>query len=203
MYEGILQDLIDELGKLPGVGPKMAQRIAVHILQSDPETPKKLAELLLILQDRVNFCEMCGTVSEEAQCRICRDPRRDVSQICVVEESKDVIAIERSREFNGRYHVLGGSINPSQDIGPGQLRIKELITRLQDGAVLEVIIATDPDMEGEATSTYLARHLGPLGVTVSRIATGLQMGGDLEYADEVTIGRALSGRRIISQGGIS
>lgn len=203
MYEGILQDLIDELGKLPGVGPKMAQRIAMHLLQTDPTTPKKIADLLVALQDQVAFCEMCGTVSQEQLCRICRDPRREDSTICVVEEPKDVIAIERSREFNGRYHVLGGSINPTMDMGPGQLRIKELITRLQDVKVKEVIIAVDPDLEGEATTSYLARQLAPLGVTISRIATGIQLGGNIEYADEATIGRALSGRRIISQGEIS
>lgn len=195
MYEGIVQDLIDELGRLPGIGPKSAQRLAFHILQAEETDVRRLALLLNEVKDKVKFCEECGNVSEEEMCRICRDPRRDPSLICVVEEPKDVIAIERTREFRGKYHVLGGAINPMDGIGPDSLRIKELMTRLADGTVVEVIIATDPNLEGEATATYLSRMLVPLGLTVSRLASGLPVGGDLEYADEVTLGRAFAGRR--------
>ena len=195
MYEGAIQDLIDALGRLPGVGPKSAQRIAFHILQSEPETAAALVEAIRTVKEKVRFCSECGNVSEEEQCRICRDPRRDNTAICVVEESKDVIAIERTREFRGKYHVLGGAISPIDGIGPEQLRIRELMTRLADSAVTEVILATDPNLEGEATATYLARLLKPLGLSVSRLASGLPVGGDLEYADEVTLGRAFEGRR--------
>ena len=197
MYEGVVQDLIDELGRLPGVGPKSAQRIAFHILQTDPTDVRRLAEILVEVKEKVRFCVVCGNVAEEEQCRICRDPRRDVSSICVVEESKDVVAIERTREFKGRYHVLGGAISPIEGIGPDQLRIKELMTRLADGSVTEVILAMDPNLEGEATATYLTRFLAGMGLRVTRLASGLPVGGDLEYADEVTLGRAFEGRRSV------
>jgi recombination protein RecR len=197
MYEGAIQDLIDELGRLPGVGPKSAQRIAFHILQSESIDIQRLVEAIREVKERVKFCEICGNVSEDMQCRICRDPKRELHAICVVEESKDVQAIEKTREFRGRYHVLGGAISPIEGIGPENLRIKELMARLADGAVTEVILATDPNLEGEATATYLARLLKPLGLTVSRLASGLPVGGDLEYADEVTLGRAFEGRRTI------
>jgi recombination protein RecR len=195
MYEGIIQDLIDELGRLPGVGPKSAQRIAFHIIQSDRVDVSRLAEVLKTVKERVKFCATCGNISEEELCRICRDPRRDNSSICVVEESKDVLAIEKTREFKGKYHVLGGAISPIDGIGPENLRIKELMTRLAQTQINEVIIATDPNLEGEATATYLTRLIKPLGVKVSRLASGLPVGGDLEYADEITLGRAFEGRR--------
>ena len=197
MYEGVIQDVIDALGRLPGVGPKGAQRIAFHLLKTDPEEVTTLAEALLALREKVRFCEVCGNVSQAEQCAVCRDPRRDPSQICVVEESKDVVAIERTREFRGRYHVLGGAISPMDGIGPDDRRIRELMARLADGTVTEVILATDPNLEGEATAAYLARLIGPLGLTVSRLASGLPVGGDLEFADEVTLGRACEGRRQI------
>lgn len=197
MYEGIVQDLIDELGRLPGVGPKSAQRIAFHLLQADPVDVRRLAEILVEVKEKVRFCSICGNVAEEETCRICRDPRRDASLLCVVEEPKDVVAIERTREFRGRYHVLGGAISPMDGIGPEQLRTRELMTRLADGSVLEVILATDPNLEGEATATYLTRLLRDLGLRVTRLASGLPVGGDLEYADEVTLGRAFEGRRAV------
>jgi recombination protein RecR len=195
VYEGVVQDLIDELGRLPGVGPKSAQRIAFHVLQADPVDVRRLAHALVEVKDKVRFCAICGNVAEDVECRICRDPRRDLTVLCVVEEPKDVVAIERTREFRGRYHVLGGAISPIEGIGPDDLRVKELMTRLADGAITELIIATDPNLEGEATSTYLARLIKPLGLTVTRLASGLPVGGDLEYADEVTLGRAFEGRR--------
>lgn len=195
MYEGVVQDLIDELGRLPGVGPKSAQRIAFHILGADPEDVQRLADTLREVKEKVRFCSICGNVAETEQCRICLDPRRDLTVLCVVEESKDVVAIEKTREFRGRYHVLGGAISPIEGIGPDDLRIRELIARLSDGTIVEVILATDPNLEGEATATYLARMITPLGVQVSRLASGLPVGGDLEYADEVTLGRAFAGRR--------
>jgi recombination protein RecR len=195
MYEGVVQDLIDELGQLPGVGPKSAQRIAFHILQADPTDIRRLADILIEVKERVRFCAVCGNVAEEETCRICRDPRRDPSIICVVEESKDVVAIERTREFRGRYHVLGGAISPLEGIGPDQLRIRELLARLEDGSVSEIILATDPNIEGDATAAYLTRMLRPMGLQVTRLASGLPVGGDLEYADEVTLGRAFAGRR--------
>jgi recombination protein RecR len=198
VYEGAVQDLIDELGRLPGVGPKSAQRIAFHLLSADPVEVRRLADALIEVKERVRFCEVCGNVSQEDECRICRDPRRSLATICVVEEAKDVVAIERTREFRGRYHVLGGAINPIAGVGPDNLRIAQLMTRLADGSVTEVILATDPNVEGEATATYLARLLVPMGLTVSRLASGLPVGGDLEYADEVTLGRAFEGRRRIS-----
>ena len=197
MYEGAVQDLIDELGRLPGVGPKSAQRIAFHLLASDPADVRRLTDALTQVKEKVRFCEICGNVAEDVQCKICRDPRRNPSVICVVEEPKDVVAIERTREFRGRYHVLGGAINPIENVGPDDLRISQLMTRLADGAVIEVILATDPNIEGEATATYLSRLIGPMGVTVSRLASGLPVGGDLEYADEVTLGRAFEGRRVV------
>ncbi len=197
MYEGVVQDLIDELGRLPGVGPKSAQRIAFHLLAADPADVRRLAAVLTEVKERVRFCQTCGNVAEEDQCRVCRDPRRDRSVICVVEESKDVVAIEKTREFRGRYHVLGGAISPIEGIGPDDLRVKELMTRLADGAVTELILATDPNLEGEATATYLARLVKPMGLKVTRLASGLPVGGDLEYADEVTLGRAFEGRRLL------
>ncbi|HEV8055259.1 MAG TPA: recombination mediator RecR [Nocardioidaceae bacterium] len=195
MYEGIVQDLIDELGRLPGVGPKSAQRIAFHVLGADPLDVHRLAEVLVEVKDKVRFCATCGNVAQEERCRICRDPRRDDSVLCVVEESKDVVAIERTREYRGRYHVLGGAISPIEGVGPDDLRIRELMQRLADGVVTEVILATDPNLEGEATATYLTRLLRPLGLRVTRLASGLPVGGDLEYADEITLGRAFEGRR--------
>jgi len=197
VYEGIVQDLIDELGRLPGVGPKGAQRIAFYLLDADPVDVKRLAQVLAEAKDKVRFCSVCGNVAEEEQCRVCRDPRRDPSLLCVVEESKDVVAIEKTREFRGRYHVLGGAISPIDGIGPDQLRVRELMTRLADGEVTEIILATDPNLEGEATATYLTRMLRPLGLRVTRLASGLPVGGDLEYADEVTLGRAFEGRRSV------
>ncbi|WP_448058753.1 recombination mediator RecR [Cellulomonas hominis] len=198
MYEGAVQDLIDELGRLPGIGPKSAQRIAFHLLAAEPTDVRRLVDSITEVKARVRFCALCGNVAEEELCRICRDPRRSLAVICVVEEPKDVVAIERTREFRGRYHVLGGAINPIAGIGPDDLRIRDLMTRLADGTVTEVILAMDPNVEGEATATYLARMLVPMGLTVSRLASGLPVGGDLEYADEVTLGRAFEGRRRIS-----
>ncbi|GAB2761209.1 recombination mediator RecR [Nocardioides salsibiostraticola] len=195
MYEGVVQDLIDELGRLPGIGPKSAQRIAFHLLQAEETDVRRLAETLIEVKDKVKFCTICFNVSQDEQCRICRDPRRDPSVLAIVEEYKDVVAIERTREFKGRYHVLGGAISPIDGIGPEQLRIKELMTRLSDGAITELILATDPNLEGEATATYLTRLLRPMGLHVTRLASGLPVGGDLEYADEVTLGRAFVGRR--------
>jgi len=197
MYEGPVQDLIDELGRLPGVGPKSAQRIAFYLLAADPVDVRRLVTALTEVKDKVRFCVVCGNVSESDECRICRDPRRDATVICVVEEPKDVVAIERTREFRGRYHVLGGAISPIDGIGPDDLRIRELMSRLADGAVTEVVLATDPNLEGEATATYLTRLLRPMGLRVTRLASGLPVGGDLEYADEVTLGRAFEGRRSV------
>jgi recombination protein RecR len=197
MYEGAVQDLIDELGRLPGVGPKSAQRIAFHLLAAEQVDVERLAATLVRVKNEVRFCTICGNVAESEQCRICTDPRRDPSIICVVEEPKDVVAVERTREFRGRYHVLGGAISPIDGIGPDDLRIRELLTRLRDGQITELILATDPNLEGEATATYLARMINPMGLTVTRLASGLPVGGDLEYADEVTLGRAFSGRRRI------
>ena len=200
MYEGAVQNLIDELGRLPGVGPKSAQRIAFHILNADAADMARLANAISTVKTSVSFCEECGNVSETKLCTICRDERRDPSVLCVVEESKDVVAIERTRSFTGRYHVLGGAINPLAGVGPEQLRIRELVSRLADERIQEIILAMDPNLEGEATATYLSRMLVPLGVRLSRLASGLPVGGDLEYADEITLGRALEGRRVISEG---
>jgi recombination protein RecR len=197
MYEGAVQDLIDELGQLPGIGPKSAQRIAFHLLAAEAPDVERLAATLIRVKNEVKFCTVCGNVAQADVCRICGDVRRDLTVICVVEEPKDVVAIERTREFRGRYHVLGGAISPIDGIGPDDLRIRELLARLQDGTVTELILATDPNLEGEATATYLARMLVPMGLIVTRLASGLPVGGDLEYADEVTLGRAFSGRRRI------
>ena len=193
-----MQDLIDEFGRLPGIGPKSAQRIAFHILQTENFDVTKLAETLLVVRDKVRFCEICGNVTEQPTCSICRDPRRTPAVICVVEEAKDVVAIERTREFRGLYHVLGGAISPIDGVGPDDLRIRQLMPRLADGTVQEIIIATDPNLEGEATAAYLSRLLGAMEIRVTRLASGLPVGGDLEYADEVTLGRAFEGRRVVS-----
>jgi recombination protein RecR len=198
MYEGVVQELIDELGRLPGVGPKSAQRIAFYLLQADEDQAVNLARVLNEVRERVRFCEICGNVCEDTKCNICRDARRQQHTICVVEESKDVQAIERTREFRGLYHVLGGAISPIDGIGPDSLRIKELVTRLANPEIKEVIIATDPNLEGEATASYLIRLLQPMGISVSKLASGLPVGGDLEYADEVTLGRAFEGRRQVN-----
>jgi recombination protein RecR len=197
VYEGIVQELIDELGRLPGIGPKSAQRIAFHILQTQSFDTTRLAQILMDVRDKVRFCSICGNVSEQDTCTICRDPRRNQAIICVVEEAKDVAAIERTREFRGLYHVLGGALSPIDGIGPEQLRFTQLVQRLADATVTEVIIATDPNLEGEATATYLSRLLVQPGLRVTRLASGLPVGGDLEYADEVTLGRAFEGRRVV------
>ncbi|MDQ3157940.1 MAG: recombination mediator RecR [Actinomycetota bacterium] len=198
MYDGVIQDLIDELGQLPGIGPKSAQRIAFYLLDADPDDVRRFAAVLVDVKAKVHFCAICGNVTELPECRICTDPRRDATVLCVVEESKDVVAIERTREFRGRYHVLGGAISPIAGIGPDQLRIKQLLQRLSDSTIEEVILATDPNLEGEATATYLIRMLTPLGLRVTKLASGLPVGGDLEYADELTLGRAFEGRHAIS-----
>jgi recombination protein RecR len=198
VYEGPVQDLIDELGRLPGIGPKSAQRLAFHLLAAEPADVTRLQDALQRVRDGVVFCEVCGNVSEQSTCRICRDVRRDLTLVCVVEEPKDVLAIERTREFKGRYHVLGGALDPLSGVGPDQLRIRELLARIGVDEVKEVILATDPNTEGEATATYLARLLRDFpGLTVTRLASGLPMGGDLEFADELTLGRAMSGRRAV------
>lgn len=198
MYEGAVQDLIDELGRLPGIGPKSAQRIAFHLLQADAADVQRLSTVLVQVKERVTFCKICGNVAQDSTCRMCADPRRDDAAICVVEEPKDVVAIERTREFRGRYHVLGGAINPMEGVGPDELRIRELMRRLASGVVTEVIIATNPNLEGEATAAYLYRALKDMGLRISRLASGLPVGGDLDYADEVTLGRAFEGRTVLS-----
>jgi recombination protein RecR len=198
MYEGVIQQLIDELGRLPGVGPKSAQRIAFHLIESESEVAQKLSEILLEAKAKVRFCQTCGNVAESEACGICQDPKRDQGLICVVEESKDVQAIERTREYRGRYHVLGGAISPIAGIGPDQLRIKSLMQRLADPGIREVILATNPNLEGEATATYLTRLLGSMEIAVSKLASGLPVGGDLEYADDLTLGRAFEGRRRVN-----
>ena len=197
MYEGPIQDLIEELGRLPGIGPKSAQRLAFHLLTIEPADAERLARTIIAVKEKVRFCTRCFNVSEQEECRICRDARRDATVVCVVEEPRDVMAMERTGEFRGRYHVLGGAISPIDGVGPDDLRIKELMTRLGEEEIAEVVIATNPNIEGEATASYVARMLKALGVRVSRIASGLPVGGDLEYADEVTLGRAFSGRREI------
>lgn len=198
IYEGIVQDLIDELAKLPGVGPKGATRIAFHLLATDNADVTRLATVLAEVKDKIKFCRTCHNVSQDELCRICADTRRDETSICVVEEPKDVLAVERTREFHGRYHVLGGAISPIDGIGPDDLRVTELMTRLSDNTITEIILATDPNLEGEATATYLTRLISPLGIKVTRLASGLPVGGDLEYADEITLGRAFEGRRQVS-----
>jgi recombination protein RecR len=198
MYEGIVQDLIDEFGKLPGIGPKSAQRIAFFIIQNANYDPDNLSGLLETVRTKVKFCTICGMISDSETCGFCSDVKRNPSLICVVEEAKDVLAIERTREYRGLYHVLGGAISPIDGIGPDDLRISELLARLADSSVTEVIIATDPNLEGEATATYLSRLLVQPGLSVTRLASGLPVGGDLEYADEVTLGRAFEGRRSFS-----
>jgi recombination protein RecR len=197
VYEGAIQDLIDELGRLPGVGPKSAQRIAFHVLSADPADVNRLAGALRKVKELVRFCTTCFNVAESEQCRVCRDPRRTNEVICVVEEPKDVVAIERTGEFRGRYHVLGGAINPLEGVGPDNLKIRELLIRLGTGEINELILATDPNTEGEATATYLGLLVKPMGIAVTRLASGLPVGGDLEYADEITLGRAFEGRRAI------
>ena len=194
-YEGAVQDLIDELGRLPGIGPKSAQRVAFHLLQADAADAARLAAAITRVKETIRFCARCFNISQEELCRICRDPRRDPALMCVVEEARDVIAIERTREYRGTYHVLGGAISPIDGIGPDDLHVKELITRLDAEGVTEVILAMNPKVEGEATASYLSRLITPLGVPVSRLASGLPVGGDLDYADEVTLARSFVGRR--------
>jgi recombination protein RecR len=200
MYAGPVQELIDELARLPGIGPKSAQRVAFYLLKVTPDEAKKLARAIVEAKDKVRFCRVCGNVSDQELCEFCRDPRRDPSVVCVVQEPPDIVAIERTREFKGLYHVLGGAISPIEGIGPEDLRVTELLDRLRssdDGAaqITEIIVATNPNVEGDATAMYLARLLGPLGINMTRLASGMPVGGDLEYADEVTLGRALEGRR--------
>lgn len=195
MYDSALQDLIDALGRLPGIGPKSAQRIAFYVLSRPKAEAELLAQALIDAKEKIRFCTKCGNIAQEELCSICRNPKRDQAVICVVEEAKDVGAIERTRSYRGLYHVLGGAIDPINGIGPEQLRLRELLTRLSGDSVQEIIIATNPNIEGEATATYLTRTISPLGLKVTRLASGLPVGGDLEYADEVTLGRALEGRR--------
>ena len=198
MYQGSLQDLIDALGKLPGIGPKSAQRLAFYFLQTDPMSVENLARLLIEVKQRVKSCKTCGAVSETDTCSLCSDQRREQSIVCVIEEAKDIAAIEKTREFRGKYHVLGGVISPIDGIGPDQLRIKELLNRIPVENIKEVIIATNPNLEGEATASYLVRILDKLNILVTRLASGLPVGGELEYADEITLGRALKGRQKIN-----
>ena len=198
-YTKSMQNLIDEFSKLPGIGPKSAQRIAFYLLRADAGESSRLAQAITVAKASARWCMQCFNLSETELCSICADPARDQSVICVVEEPKDVIAVERTREFNGLYHVLQGSLNPIEGIGPDQIKVRELLGRLSSHDVKEVIICTNPNIEGEATSMYLARLIGPSGITVSRIASGLPVGGDLEYADELTLGRALEGRREVAQ----
>ncbi len=195
VYEGPVQTLIDELGRLPGVGPKSAQRIAFYLLKVAPEDARRLATAIVDAKDKVSWCRRCFNIAEGELCSFCRDERRDSRVLCVVEEPRDIVALERTQELHGRYHVLQGAISPIEGVGPEQLRIRELLERIANEGVEEVILATNPNIEGEATAMYLARLLKPLGVRVTRIASGLPVGGDLEYADEVTLGRALQGRR--------
>ncbi|WP_339350429.1 recombination mediator RecR [Bifidobacterium indicum] len=194
-YDGAIQDLIDSFSKLPGIGPKGAQRIAFYLLGADRQSAQDLADAIVTVKEKVRFCEICGNVCETSPCPICQDPRRNRSMICLVEEPKDVMSIERTGEYHGLYHVLGGAIDPMSNVGPGDLRIPELLKRLKTDEVKEIILALDPNIEGEATTTYLARLLDPLEIKVTRLASGLPVGSDLEYADEITLGRAISGRR--------
>ena len=195
MYEGPIQDLIDELGRLPGIGPKSAQRIAFHLVKLAPEDAKRLARVIVDAKDKVSWCRRCFNIAEGELCRYCRDERREQTVVCVVEEPRDIVAVERTQEFRGLYHVLQGAISPLEGVGPEQLRIRELLARVDAEGLKEVILCTNPNIEGEATAMYLAKLLKPLGLRVTRIASGLPVGGDLEYADEVTLGRALEGRR--------
>ncbi|MFP3905758.1 MAG: recombination mediator RecR [Acidimicrobiales bacterium] len=197
VYAAAVQDLIDELGRLPGIGPKSAQRVAFHLLKVPEQDAVRLATAIVEARKRVSFCVRCFNIAEGELCGICADERRDQHLLCVVEESRDLVAVERTQEFRGRYHVLQGAISPIEGIGPDQLRVKELLARLEPEGVTEVILCTNPNIEGEATAMYLARLLTPLGITVTRIASGLPVGGDLEYADELTLGRALEGRRSV------
>ena len=196
-YPAAIQELIDAFGRLPGIGPKSAQRITFHLLKADASESARLVRALSEATARVSFCSVCFNLAEGEQCMVCSDPQRDPPVLCVVEEPRDVVAIERTREFRGVYHVLGGAISPMDGVGPGDLRVRELLTRLADGTVTEVILATDPNIAGEATATYLTRTLAPLELRVTRLASGLPVGGDLEYADEVTLGRAFEGRRTV------
>ena len=198
MFDGAISDLIEQLGRLPGIGPKSAQRIAFFVVQNPHYDPAMLAERLKTIRQEVAFCEVCGMITTEPTCAICQDPKRDELVLCVVEEAKDVWAIEKTREYRGRYHVLGGALSPMDGIGPDDLRIRELMSRLANGAITEVILATDPNLEGEATASYLSRLLIQPGLAVTRLASGLPVGGDLEYADEVTLGRAFAGRRSVT-----
>lgn len=198
MYDGVIQELMDQLGKLPGIGPKSAQRIAFHLIETDSDVALDLADVLREAKEKVRFCEICGNVSETEKCSICTDPKRETVSICVVEDSKDINAIERTREFRGTYHVLGGVISPIIGIGPDQLRIKDLLKRLSNPEIKEVILATNPNLEGEATATYLIRLLGSMEITVTKLASGLPVGGDLEYADDMTLGRAFEGRKQVN-----
>jgi recombination protein RecR len=197
LHAGPVQDLIDELGRLPGIGPKSAQRIAFHILKVPKTDAARLAHAIVEVKDKVAFCSRCFNVAEGELCGICRDERRDAHLLCIVEEPPDIVAVERTQEFRGRYHVLQGAISPIEGIGPEQLRIRELVARLEPEGVTEIILCTNPNIEGEATAMYLARLLKPLGITITRIASGLPVGGDLEYADELTLGRAIEGRRAV------
>ena len=195
MYAAPVQDLIDELGRLPGIGPKSAQRIAFHLLKLPAQDATRLARAIEEMKARISFCQRCFNVSEGVECEVCADTRRDTHVVCVVEEPKDIVAVERTGEYRGRYHVLQGAISPIEGIGPDQLKVRELVARLEPEGITEVILCTNPNIEGEATAMYLARLLKPLGLEVTRIASGLPVGGDLEYADELTLGRALEGRR--------
>jgi recombination protein RecR len=195
MYTGPLQALIDELGRLPGVGPKSAQRIAFHLLKVAPEDAQRLAAAIVTMTEQTTLCSRCYNVAEGGLCSVCADPTRDTGVLCVVEDPRDIVAVEKTREFRGRYHVLHGALNPLDGVGPEQLRVHELLARIDPESVTEVILCTNPNIEGETTAMYLARLLQPLSVAVTRIASGLPVGGDLEYADELTLGRALEGRR--------
>ena len=195
LFDGPIQDLVDELGRLPGVGPKSAQRIAFHLLKVPTDDALRLAKAIIEVKERAVLCATCFNVSMAETCSICADPRRDQSKVCVVEDPRDIVAVERTREFSGRYHVLGGALNPIEGVGPEQLRVRELLTRIDAEGITEVILCTNPNLEGDTTAMYLARLLKPLGLSVTRIASGLPVGGDLEYADELTLGRALEGRR--------
>jgi recombination protein RecR len=195
VYAGPVQDLIDQLGRLPGVGPKSAQRIAFYLLKLPKEDAERLADAIVEVKAKISFCRRCWNVAEGELCEMCRDERRDPTIVCVVEEPRDIVAVEKTQEFHGMYHVLQGAISPIEGIGPEQLRVKELLTRVDAEGIKEIILCTNPNLEGEATAMYLARLLKPLGLTVTRIASGLPVGGDLEYADELTLGRALEGRR--------